>query len=473
MKRTWIAGAAALWMAMAPAARAQEATAAATTTATVTVPREELDKLLETYALIKRNYVAQADDGKLFEGAIAGMLASLDAHSQYLNKDDMRDIDRENTGSYVGIGIEVEDDRGQMRVVATTAQAPAERAGIQAGDVLVSIDGTAVKGLSSAESARRMHGAPGSTVAVTVARGGKLRTLRLTRETMHNDTVRTAMAAPGVAWIRISEFGNATGADLVAALKRLDAQGAPRGLVLDLRNDPGGLVSSAVAVGGAFLPAGSPMFTARGRDADAEAKVSVDQRYYREANTADVLAGLPAWTRTVPLTVLVNGASASAAELLAGALQDNHRAAIVGSQTFGKGSIQSVIPLDEDEGIKFTVARYFTPGGHEIQAHGVTPDVVVLPAKGADAEPQLREADLANHLAPTQAPTQAAATKADMMPRAVPESTRMFGTRDDKALQAAVNLLAPGSKPGSALAGLLHKWTTMARGDTAGAGGAP
>jgi carboxyl-terminal processing protease len=459
MKRTWITGAAALWMVLAPAARAQEAT--------VTVPRAEMEKLLETYALIKRNYVAQADDGKLFDGAIAGMLASLDAHSQYLNKDDMRDIDRENTGSYVGIGIDVEDDHGQMRIVATTSHAPAERAGIQPGDLLVSIDGAPVSGIASGEAARRMHGAPGSVVTVGVVRGGKLRTLRITRETMHNDTVRAAMAAPGVAWIRVTEFGNATGTDLVAALKRLDAQGAPRGLILDLRNDGGGLVSSAVAVGGAFLPAGSPLFTARGRDADAEAKVSVNPRYYRAANEEDVLASLPAWTRTVPLTVLVNGASASAAELLAGALQDNHRAAIVGSQTFGKGSIQSVVPLDEDEGIKFTVARYFTPGGHEIQARGVTPDLVVQAARGADAEPQLREADLANHLPPTQ--KTAGATPR----RAVPESARMFGTRDDKALQAAVKLLAPASKPESALAGLLHKWTAMAKGDTLSVGGAP
>jgi carboxyl-terminal processing protease len=467
MKRTWIAGAAALWMAMAPAAWAEETTTPSTAPLTIQLPRAEMEKLLETYALIKRNYVAQADDGKLFEGAIAGMLASLDAHSQYLNKDDMRDIDRENTGSYVGIGIEVEDDHGQMRVVATTGNAPAERAGIQAGDLLVSIDGTPAAGLSSTETARRMHGAPGSVVAVGVTRGGKLRTLRITRETMHNDTVRLGTAAPGVAWIRISEFGNATGKDLVAALKQLDAQGAPRGLVLDLRNDPGGLVSAAVAVGGAFLPTGSPMFTARGRDADAEAKVSVDQRYYRDANTEDVLASLPAWARTVPLTVLVNGASASASELLAGALQDNRRAAIVGSQTFGKGSIQSVMPLDQDEGIKFTVARYFTPGGHEIQAHGVTPDLAVPAAKSADDQPQLREADLANHLPPTQ--DTAGATPQ----RAVPESTRMFGTRDDKALQAAVKLLAPGARTETALAGMLHKWTAMANGDTAGAGGAP
>ncbi|MFC5549887.1 S41 family peptidase [Massilia aerilata] len=392
MKRRWMAGAAALWLGIAPAASAQAQA--------VTVPRAEMEKLLETYALIKRNYVAQADDGKLFEGAIAGMLASLDAHSEYMNKDAMREIDRESTGSYVGIGIEVEDEHGQLRVVSTTPQAPADKAGIQAGDLLVSIDGAPATGLPSSEAARRMHGAAGSVVTVAVARRGKLRSLRLTRVAMHNDTVRMSMTAAGLPWIRIAEFGSATGADLAAVLKKLDAQAAPRGIVLDLRNDGGGLVSAAVAVGGAFLPAGATMFTARGRDADTEAKVTVDPRYYREADTADVLAGLPAWTRTVPLTVLVNGASASAAELLAGALQDNRRATIVGSQTFGKGSIQSVIPLDAEDGIKFTVARYFTPGGHEIQAHGVTPDLVVRPAAGADEDWQLREADLANHLAP-------------------------------------------------------------------------
>jgi carboxyl-terminal processing protease len=462
MKRIWITGAAALWMVMAPAARAQDDT--------VSVPRADMEKLLETYALIKRNYVAQADDGKLFEGAISGMLASLDAHSEYMDKDAMREIERENTGSYVGIGIEVEDDHGQLRVVATTAHAPGDRAGIQAGDLLVSIDGAPLKGLPSSEASRRMHGAAGSAMAVGVTHRGKLRILRVTREAMHNDTVRVSMAAAGVPWIRISEFGSATGADLVAALKKLDAQGAPRGLVLDLRNDPGGMVSAAVAAGGAFLPAGSPMFTARGRDAGAEAKVSVDPRYYREASTEDVLAGLPAWTRTVPLTVLVNGASASAAELLAGALQDNHRATIVGSQTFGKGSIQSVIPLGEDAGIKFTVARYFTPAGHEIQARGVTPDLVVRPANSADDELQLREADLARHLLPTQ---DAQDASKDTAQRAAPESTRMFGTRDDKALQAAVGLLAPGAKPGAALAGMLRKWTSVAKGEAAGVGGAP
>jgi len=458
--------------------------AATTVTSALPLPQAEVEKLLAAYALIKRNYVGQADDRKLFDGAIAGMLSSLDAHSQYMSGDDMRDLDRENSGEYVGIGIEVELDRDRMRVVSAKAGSPAARAGIRAGDVIASIDGTPLAGLSSSEVGRSMRGAPGSVVTVSLMRGtttdGRPRTLRITRAALHDATVATRMAAPGLAWIRISEFGGATGADLAAALKKLDnngtAQAAPRGLILDLRNDPGGLVPAAVSVAGAFLAPGSVVFSARGNAPGANATVTVEPRYYQEAGQADVLAGLPAWTRSVPLTVLVNGASASAAELVAGALQDNRRATVVGTRTFGKGSIQSVIPLGTDDGIKFTVARYFTPGGHEIQAHGVTPDVVVPPDAAADDDRMLREADLANHLPPSdavQAASASAADKRDQDKRDPVESTRMFGTRDDKALQAAVNLLAPGQQHGPSLAGLLHKWTAQLKPGSDGVAGAP
>jgi carboxyl-terminal processing protease len=258
------------------------------------------------------------------------------------------------------------------------------------------------------------------------------------------------MAAPGLAWIRISEFGGATAADLAAALKKMEA---PRGLILDLRNDPGGLVATGVAVAGAFVQPGTVLFSARGREPGANATVTVDERYYRQQGQPDVLAGLPAWTRTVPLTVLVNGASASAAELVTGALQDQHRATVIGTRTFGKGSIQSVIGLDEDSGIKFTVARYFTPNGHEIQARGVTPDIVVTPAAAADDDLLLREADLAKHLPATQPPGTPLEAKHEPI-----ESTRTFGTRDDKALQTAVAVLTPEDKRSSTLAALLRRW---------------
>ena len=471
---------AAFVLAWTPLVRAADAPAMAATSATpaaadtLPVPQAEVEKLLAAYALIKRNYVGQADDRKLFDGALSGMLASLDAHSQYMNGDDMRDLERENTGEYVGIGIAVDVERGRMRVATVQADSPAARAGLQPGDILTSIDGTVLAGLADSEVARRMRGAPGTVAAIGVTHEGKPRTVHITRAALHDATVATRMAAQGLAWIRIAAFGGATGADLAAALRKLDGKAPPRGLILDLRNDPGGLIPAAVGVSGAFLAPDTVLFSARGNAPGANATVTVDPRYYRQPGEADVLAGLPAWTRTVPLTVLVNGASASAAELVAGALQDQHRATVVGSRTFGKGSIQSVIPLGADSGIKFTVARYFTPNGHEIQAHGVTPDIAVTPAAAADDELLLREADLANHLPPSEGtPATAAPAAADR--RDPVESTRSFGTRDDKALQAAVALLAPGQgqdgQKAPTLAGLLHKWRQeLAPGGTAAAG---
>lgn len=435
---------------------ADAARAAVPTQDQLVLPQAEVEKLLAAYALIKQNYVGQADDKKLFDGALAGMLASLDPHSSYLDKDAMLDIQRENTGEYVGIGVEVEEHQDELRIVSTSDGSPAARAGLVPNDVIVSVDGTAVAGMSTDEVARRMRGLPGTVVTLGVTHpgrfGNKLNTLRIAREELHNATVQTRMAGSGVAWIRISEFGGATGADLAAALRKLDGKEPPRGVILDLRNDPGGLVAAGVAVAGAFLPPGTVLFSARGREDGANAVVTVDQRFYRGPGEPDVLAGLPAWTRTVPLAVLVNGASASAAELVTGALQDQHRATVIGTQTFGKGSIQSVIPLGQDDAVKFTVARYFTPNGREIQAHGITPDMRVLP-RGVDRDDLLlRESDLANHLRPASA-------TADSTARDPVEPTRLFGTRDDKALQAAVTLLASSDQRKTGLSGLLRRWS--------------
>ncbi|MCS0581114.1 S41 family peptidase [Massilia pinisoli] len=453
MKRAALALFGALTLTCMPVVRAADAAAAAPA---LKVPQADMERLLAAYAIVKQNYVGEVDDKVLFDGALSGMLAALDAHSRYLDKDAMRDVVRENSGEYVGIGIEVEGDRDRLRVVAASEGSPAERAGVRPGDVIASVDGTPVAGLATDDVARRMHGASGTIVAIGIARHDTVETLRITRAELHNDTVHVRMAAPGIAWIRIAEFGGATAADLAAALKHLDGKDAPRGLILDLRNDPGGLVAAGVAVAGAFLPPGTMLFSARGRAGGANATVTVDARYYREPDQPDVLAGLPAWTRTVPLTVLVNGSSASAAELVTGALQDQHRATVIGTRTFGKGSIQSVVPLDTDTGAKFTVARYFTPAGHEIQARGITPDIVVAPAAAANDDLLLREADLARHLPATQP----ADTPADA--RTPAESTRTFGTRADKALQTAVAVLTPAHKRTSTLAGLLRRWSGAA-----------
>jgi carboxyl-terminal processing protease len=430
----------------------------------VVVPAAEFQALLSAYALVKTRYVEAPDDKKLLEGAIAGMLASLDPHSGFLDKDELDEVRKDEAGEYTGIGISVDFAAADMVVTAVAADSPAYLAGIEPGDTVASIDGVALSGMRLPEIARRMRGVPGSALDIGYRRGGSgaVRTARLHRAALLAQTVTSRAMPNGVAWIQVSAFEGRTAHDLVEALKTLDASGAPRGIVLDVRNDPGGMVSAAVGVAGAFLPAGTPLFSARGRatvadpasPAAAEATVTVDPRFYQRPDEPDVLADLPTWARTVPLAVLVNGASASSAELLAGALQDHRRATVLGSRTFGKGSIQSIFPLTGDSAVKITVARYFTPNGHEIQARGITPDVIVAPdpARNDALGLALREEDLAQHLAailpaPDDTPP---ATRAGV------ESTRMFGTRDDKALAAAVSLLGPGqtSRIGNVLGAL-------------------
>jgi len=425
----------------------------------VVVPAAEFQALLSAYALVKTRYVEAPDDKKLLEGAIAGMLASLDPHSSFLDKDELDEVRKDDAGEYTGIGISVDFSAADMVVAAVTADSPADVAGIEPGDTIASIDGTTIVGMRLPDIARRMRGVPGSALEIGVRRGGSgaVRTISLHRAALLAQTVRVRSLANGIAWIHVTAFEGRTAQDLVAALKTLEASGAPRGIVLDVRNDPGGLVSAAVGVAGAFLPPGTPLFSARGRATAtdvADATVTVDPRFYRRPGEPDVLADLPAWAQTVPLAVLVNGASASSAELLAGALQDHRRATVLGSRTFGKGSIQSIFPLSGDSAVKLTVARYFTPNGHEIQARGITPDVIVAPdpARNDTSGLALREEDLAQHLAAilpapddTSPPT-----------RTGVESTRMFGTRDDKALAAAVSLLGPGqtSRIGNVLGAL-------------------
>ena len=418
----------------------------------VVVPTAGFQALLVAYALVKTRYVDAPDDKKLLDGAIAGMLASLDPHSSFLDKDALDEVRKDDAGEYTGIGISVDFAAADMLVTAVTADSPAYVAGIEPGDTVATIDGATIAGMRLPDIAQRMRGVPGSALEIGVRRSGSgaVRTVKLHRAALLAQTVRLRPMANGIAWIHVTAFEGRTAQDLVAALKTLEASGAPRGIVLDVRNDPGGLVSAAVGVAGAFLLPGTPLFSARGRatdaDAAAQATVTVDPRFYQRANEPDVLVDLPAWARTVPLAVLVNGASASSAELLAGAVQDHRRATVLGARTFGKGSIQSIFPLTADSAVKLTVARYFTPNGHEIQARGITPDVIVAPDGTQDgaAGLALREEDLAQHLAailpaPDDAPP---ATRAGV------ESTRMFGTRDDMALAAAVRLLEP--EPGQA-----------------------
>jgi carboxyl-terminal processing protease len=269
------------------------------------------------------------------------------------------------------------------------------------------------------------------------------------------------MAAPGVAWIRISEFEGATLSDLNTALNNVGIAGEPKGLILDLRNDPGGLVTAAVGVATAFLPVDSVLFSARGRVPGTTSEVSANGRFYRTAGKSDELAGLPEWTRRVPMAVLVNGGSASSAELVAGALQDHGRAKVYGSQTFGKGSIRMVLPLGTDSAVKLTVARYFTPNGREIQGQGIMPDVIVRSAADSAAANgvEMRESDLAHHLAPATDSSAAPddETVAATGKRSAVEDVNTFGTPKDRALKAAIAALAPRTGLGAPLAAALRR----------------
>lgn len=384
--------AAALCLALLPVAHAGQ----------VALPRTEMTRLVEAYLLIKNQYVDQVDDKKLFTHAISGMLASLDPHSQYLDKDALADFTKGQSADYVGVGMEVSVDQGRIVVMELAEGGPAQRSGMRAGDFIESIEGVAVAGRQMDDVSHRMRGAPGSVVTVGVSRPGSKdhRTLSMARAEVHNTTVRSSLVAPGLGWVRISSFGEATAVDLSRALHELDDRGPLRGLILDLRNDPGGLVAAAVAVSSAFLAPGTEVFTMRGNGAGGESThhfTALDDR-------------APAWAQSTPLMVMVNGASASSAELVAGALQDHRRATVVGSRTFGKGSIQALMPLSHDAAIKMTVARYTTPHGREIQGVGITPDVLVGPSNGSQC---------------------------------TDESAR-FGTGRDAALQVAVSILDPG-----------------------------
>ncbi|MDB5907129.1 MAG: family peptidase [Massilia sp.] len=444
----------ALWLGLAGAAAAQGLE--------VALPKSELEQLFTAYDLIKSKYVEPVDDKKLLTDAIGGMVAALDPHSQFMSKDDLAELAKSESGEYVGVGMEVEIDQGLIKVTALTEGGPAESAGIVTGDLVMSIDGAAVTELRTSEVMKRMRGIPGSIVKLGVAGQGTqpLRVVSLARAPIHNDTVKIRKLANGIAWIRISEFEGATLADLVAALTSVDAPGAPKGAILDLRNNPGGLVTAAVGVAAAFLPADTVLFSAHGRMQGTDSVVSANARYYQTAGRPDDLAHLPEWTRSVPLVVLVNGGSASSAELVAGALQDHQRARIIGSQTFGKGSIQMVLPLQQGTAVKLTVARYFTPNGREIQARGITPDVVIAPSASSLAAKgvAIRESDLANHLVPEN--DTGGEMVAGPKQRAATEDPKTFGASGDKALNAAIATLAPQPERGAQVAAALRRLAT-------------
>ncbi len=350
------------------------------------LPLEELRRVSDAYNRIRAAYVEELDDSTLLEYAIQGMLSNLDPHSVYLSKDAFDDLQTTTTGEFTGLGIEVGTEDGYIKIVSPIDGSPAAEAGLMPGDVILKLDKQPVKGLGLNEAVEKMRGPKGSEIVLTIGRPGESQAFDVTliRDTIKVASVRQRLLEPGYGYVRIAQFQNHTGSDVDKALKKLAQDGPLKGVVLDLRNNPGGVLQASVEVAGLFMDGGLVVYT-EGRASDSESRF--------QARPGDTLDGLP-------LVVLINGGSASASEIVAGALQDHHRAVIMGTRSFGKGSVQSVMQISETRAIKLTTALYFTPSGRSIQAEGIEPDIEVERAyvEAYDTSFQLSEADLNRHL---------------------------------------------------------------------------
>lgn len=354
------------------------------------LPLDELRTFTEVFAKIKNDYVESVDDKKLLEDAIRGMLGGLDPHSSYLDKESYAELQEGTTGEFGGLGIEVGMDDGFVKVISPIDDTPAQRAGIKAGDLIIRLDDTPVKGMSLNDAVELMRGKPGTDIVLTIVRDGEDKPLKITitRDVIKVKSVRYRTLEPGFGYIRISNFQAHTTEDLRKALDDLKTENNNdlRGIVLDLRNNPGGVLNSAVGVSDLFLEKGLIVYT-EGRVDDSKLRFN--------AKPGDSI-------KDIPIVVLVNAGSASASEIVAGALQDHKRAIIMGEKTFGKGSVQTILPMTNEAAVKLTTARYYTPNGRSIQASGITPDIVIDKVKLSQAEEELagvvKEADLSGHL---------------------------------------------------------------------------
>ena len=344
----------------------------------------ELRAFSEVLSLVEENYVNKVDAKKLIRGAIRGMLRTLDPHTTYLNPEFFKEMQVETTGRFGGLGVEISIRDGVLTVVTPIEDTPAHKAGVQAGDQIILIEKEPTKDLSLQEVVKKLRGKPGTKVNISVRREGeeKLLPFAITRRIIRIKSVRSRMLPEDIAYIRVRSFQNGTGREVKEALASLKEEGA-RALVLDLRNNPGGLLSQAVSVSDIFLEAGSLIVYTKGRMTDQE---------HRFTSTHEVPGG------EIPMAVLVNAGSASASEIVAGALQDLERAKLIGVKTFGKGSVQTVVPLSDGSGLRLTTALYFTPKGRRIQGEGIEPDIVSEVERGSGPMRAVREKDLPGHL---------------------------------------------------------------------------
>lgn len=397
------------------------------------LPLEDLRAFTEVFGRVKSDYVESVEDKELLEHAIKGMLSGLDPHSSYLNAEEFKEMRIGTDGKFGGLGIEVSMENGFVKVISPIDDTPAERAGIKAGDVIVRLDDTPVKGMTLNEAVKIMRGEPGTDILLTVVREGAEGPLKITitRDIIRIKSVRGRTLDPGYGYIRISQFQSATGTSMRKQLSELKKEngGKLKGLVLDLRNNPGGVLNASVSVADAFVSKGKIVYT--------EGRVK-DSLLTFNASPNDLLKG-------APIVVLVNGGSASASEIVAGALQDHHRAIIMGTKTFGKGSVQTIMPMNNGAALKITTARYFTPSGRSIQAEGIEPDIEVeqleLSKKGDASVERLREADLRDHLENGNGEKADKAAKDDKSGKKEGEDEEKGSTKDDYQLNEALNLL--------------------------------
>ncbi|MCX7897347.1 MAG: S41 family peptidase [Rhodocyclaceae bacterium] len=419
------------------------------------LPIEEIKSFADVFNAVKQGYVEPVDDKTLIRHAIAGMLSNLDPHSSYLDEEAFRELQVSTQGEFGGLGLEVGMEDGLVKVIAPIEDTPAHRAGVKAGDLIIKLDDTPVKGLTLSEAVKKMRGKPKTSIRLTILRKGEAKPIELVivRDIIKVQSVKSKWIEPGFGYLRVTQFQEETGPDVVKHLEKLvkaeqDAKGGGlKGLILDLRNDPGGLLHAAIGVAAVFLPPNVAVVSTDGRVEDAKRRYTASPADYLRGGREDYVRKAPAIARDVPMVVLVNGGSASASEIVAGALQDHKRAIVMGTQTFGKGSVQTVLPLSDKTAIKLTTARYYTPNGRSIQAKGIVPDVIVEESPNGGSRERLREADLERHLAndkeaekpaPKKDKPSDKGSREDEAPAVKPFE---FASKDDYQFQQALTVL--------------------------------
>lgn len=364
------------------------------------LPVDDLRVFAEVFGKVKSDYVEPIEDKKLINEALTGMLQGLDPHSAYMDKDAYKDLQAGTQGEFGGLGIEVTMEDGLVKVVTPIEDSPAYKVGLKSGDLIMKLDEKQVRGMTLNDAVKIMRGVPGTDLTLTVLRknAGVPLTFTITRDIIKTQSVKNKYIEKDYAYVRITQFQEHTGEDLAKALISLQKQnkGPFKGLVLDLRNNPGGLLNAAVGVSAAFLPKDKLIVYTEGRVEDSKMQLKANARDYAPRGRSDYLRSVPEDYKNTPMVVLLNAGSASASEIVAGALQDHKRATILGVTSFGKGSVQTILPLNNGSAIKLTTARYFTPHGRSIQAKGIEPDIKV--GDGSDQSYNIHEADLRGHL---------------------------------------------------------------------------